>query len=262
MTRAKFNSVFDAFVASKVRGSARLRSWMRQRWPAHLVRTKIDFDLILDLDPDNYIDQFCIHSGFYEREIVTALQSRCRPQDTLWDIGANIGLISLAMKKTNPSIRVIAFECSPLTVFRLTKNVALNGLNIQVANLALSSVNGVAEFHVQNSSNNGLSSLVPSSRSKLQDKISTSTLTSATVIDSGSVAIPNLIKIDVEGHEAEVFKGFGPHLSDKNLHTIVFEANDIATQNEITELLGSFGFKCSPIEPVATEVPTNFIAVR
>jgi len=65
--------------------------------------------------------------GTYEPEMQSALRELIKPGITVYDVGANVGYITLMMAKlTGAQGKVYAFEALPDNVERLRRNVELN----------------------------------------------------------------------------------------------------------------------------------------
>jgi len=65
--------------------------------------------------------------GTYEPELQQAARDWLRPGQTIYDVGANIGYISLVLARAvSPGGQVIAFEALPANIERLRANLALN----------------------------------------------------------------------------------------------------------------------------------------
>ncbi|MBX2833792.1 MAG: FkbM family methyltransferase [Micavibrio sp.] len=124
------------------------------------------------------------------------LRTLIEPENTLIDIGANIGNISLALAPHCKNI--LSFEPHPRTFQYLSDNISLNGAqNITPHNLALGREKGELHF----------SSLSDDSQNCVSTK-KTSLSVSVCRLDDIAPAVPiKLIKIDVEGYEGEVLKG-------------------------------------------------------
>jgi FkbM family methyltransferase len=82
-------------------------------------------------------------------EALTSLVSRHVPSGSrILDIGANIGLSTIALAWTCPDGEVVAFEPSPVNVHFLRRNLAANGVtNVTVMALAVSDQDGELRFH-------------------------------------------------------------------------------------------------------------------
>ncbi len=71
--------------------------------------------------------------GTYELELQSGIQRYLQPWMTVYDIGANIGYVSLMMAEmVGENGRVVAFEALPENLDRLRHNLTLNGLQDQV----------------------------------------------------------------------------------------------------------------------------------
>src|SRR5512135_3645063 len=72
--------------------------------------------------------------GTYEPELQAALREFLAPGQTVYDVGANIGYISLLMaRQVGPGGCVYAFEALPANVERIRANIDLNHLaNVSV----------------------------------------------------------------------------------------------------------------------------------
>ncbi|WP_425438202.1 FkbM family methyltransferase [Natronorubrum halalkaliphilum] len=133
----------------------------------------------------------------------------CGPEDTVYDIGANIGIYALALASDAPDRRIVAFEPSPSTVSRLRANVRLNALEerISVRACGLGDETDERPFYV--STYPELSGFDRESATRWE----------ATVADVRSVPIrrlddlaaelppPDVVKIDVEGAAPAVVRG-------------------------------------------------------
>jgi FkbM family methyltransferase len=124
------------------------------------------------------------------------------------DIGANIGDYSVEMLNQCPSAVIYCFEPS-LETFEILRDRLESNENIKLEQLAISEFEGRALLY-SNPEISGLSSLTRRrldhfgmSMNESQD-IELVTLDSWTKLNS---VVPDIIKIDVEGHELAVLKG-------------------------------------------------------
>src|SRR4051795_62034 len=88
--------------------------------------------------------------GSEEPELQAELARLLRPGDTFYDVGANVGFMTLVgAPRVGPAGRVIASEPIPRLAAVVRANAALNGLaQIQVHELALAAAEGTARFVV------------------------------------------------------------------------------------------------------------------
>lgn len=154
----------------------------------------------------------------FEKSALGAFLFLLHADDVVWDVGAAFGLFSIHSAKFCD--KVIAFEPDPLSCERLIKNIDLNGQQeqISVQQIALSDKAGELELFTS-----GLSGLSPSlsgvSNHSGSVKVATKTIDS--VVEAGTVP-PDVIKIDVEGAEAQVLRGAKELLHGKNKPRLLF----------------------------------------
>ncbi len=146
--------------------------------------------------------------------------------DTVFDIGANIGLLSVWMaKQVGAQGRVYAFEPHPETRKLLKKTIALNEIeNITIFPLALSSKTGSAQLYTVGT-NHKLSSLGPISDTTYGENASLpiETVTLDSFCLEHHISQIDFLKIDVEGFEYDVLQGAERMLQNHAIKTIQFE---------------------------------------
>jgi FkbM family methyltransferase len=128
---------------------------------------------------------------------------------TFADVGAHIGMYTIALAASQPSLLVTAFEASPVNASRLRSNIQLNrqtGPRISVAEVALSDASGTCDFVEPRGRNSGVGYLVRAGTSNPESiRVPTTTLSE---YFAGRTP-PDLVKIDVEGAELDVLQGWG-----------------------------------------------------
>ncbi|MCB0744927.1 MAG: FkbM family methyltransferase, partial [Ignavibacteriae bacterium] len=149
-----------------------------------------------------------IYEGFEKAEI-DYVSSNLKEGDIFIDVGANIGLFSLiASKIVGEEGKVICFEPSPITYFRLKENVDLNGFkNIDCRNIGLSDAPKELTFYISNKGYDAWNSFAPSQDDKLNDKIKVPVSTLEIQLNTINKELIRLVKIDVEGWEKFVLNG-------------------------------------------------------
>lgn len=145
----------------------------------------------------------------HETDLVIRLREYLRDGDTIYDIGANIGLISLvmALHPSGSNSKVHSFEPEPKNFDQLQKNIALNGLAGRVIpqRLALGSSEGEVQLFIRGTAGEGRHSIAEAKGST--DSISVP-LKTATNFARETGDLPTIVKIDVEGAEGQVIVGF------------------------------------------------------
>jgi FkbM family methyltransferase len=122
---------------------------------------------------------------------------------TIVDLGSNLGASVIYFRLRHPTSRVIAVEPDPKVFATLRRNVAPFG-GVELANVAVASTNGEATFHRYPDS--WVSSLVQ--RWPAPSRLSVQTRTLDTLFDDFGLSAVDLLKIDIEGGEWDVLRGF------------------------------------------------------
>jgi len=200
-------------------------------------------------------EMFVGGDNFYDFD-ENLLKSLIRPHDCFIDIGANIGHISISLKKYLPSIQCFAIEAHPETFKILNNNIKLNKLNIRTINCAVGEENNkTIKFQDSNAddSNSVISSkMLEDNNEKLyivdnKNELTIEVRTLDSLIDDFSILNNiRLIKLDTEGYELFVLKG-GKNVLEKT-EIIYFEYWDKLTKKydytniELFSFLKNLGF--------------------
>jgi FkbM family methyltransferase len=156
---------------------------------------------------DRGIGRTLILFGRREEDHRIILQKVLKPGMTVLDIGANIGYYAMMERDlVGPEGRIIAVEPASANIAMLKRNVALNGHeNIDFFHMAISDRDGSQELLISPFSN--LHSFHVRTDAKRQtgetEEVETRTVPSL-MAEFGQ---PDLLRMDVEGHEVEVFNG-------------------------------------------------------
>ncbi len=145
--------------------------------------------------------------GEYEPGITALLRRFARPGWMVFDVGANAGYFSILAAELGATVH--AFEPNPSVRALLARSVRLGSQNIQVVAAACSDQAAKLPFFLSEPGNTGLSSLdMPTDRRIEVDVLRLDDYASSTNLS------PDLIKVDVEGHEREVLAGARALLND------------------------------------------------
>lgn len=207
-----------------------------------------------------------------EPETVTWLEEHLRPGEVFYDIGANVGAYSLvAFAITQSDCTIYAFEPSYSTFSALCNNLRINGCaeHVLPLNIALSNQTQILPFNYSTVRAGAALHSVgepidfrgerfvpefvqPVLSFKLDD-----------FIDRFCLKQPHLIKIDVDGAEAEIVKGASKTLANKQLRSILVELRlDSPSANEITSSLEQLGFRLRAWNKSVTDGLANGEFVR
>jgi FkbM family methyltransferase len=159
--------------------------------------------------PRSLIFELACAQGIYEADNLRLLQAALRPQTTVFDIGANIGLMSIPLLAQDATVRVVSFEPSPAVAPWLARTIAGSsyGARWQHRAVALGRTPGEAEFFSSPQDAGAYDGLRPTGRTA---GVSVTRVPVAT-LDSiwrelGSPDV-SVCKLDVEGAETEVLAG-------------------------------------------------------
>jgi len=160
------------------------------------------------------------------------------------DVGANIGLYSIALSKYFDT--TIAFEANPVTFKVLEANLALSGTqNVQSFCQGVSSQTRRASFYTPVNGNLGWATLDPNrhcgENAASETTIDLDTLDNLSKIIGLESSPVSLVKIDVEGHEAEVLRGAVGILNQWG-PVVLFEVLAGAAGQESLDILSRCGY--------------------
>lgn len=168
--------------------------------------------------PSNYFQW--AHYFKLEDQVLNVLCNAAEDADVILDIGANIGLYSLAMAKHTQG-RVYAFEPNPKTSQLAQNHIERNNVdNVELHTIGLSDEVTTATLH-NATGDLGQASLRDQATSKNDVEVEISTID--VFFKEQKIKSVDLIKIDVEGLEMAVVRG-GWKTIEKNLPHILFEA--------------------------------------
>jgi len=214
---------------------------------------------VINVGLGDYLQQEIFFDGYYERPLVDWLKHTLRPDDVFWDVGANIGAITLAAA---PLCRkVVAFEPDPRSNVRLSQNVAVNRLaHVEIVEGALGVEAGVAPLYQSGVRNSGMTSLI-AGRSDAVGQTNVPVLRADDLIARRPELAPTIMKLDVEGAEHLVLGGATNLLRSGRLRAIVFEdgrdANARPANHEVVERLLEAGYRIEPFASSDTRAADN-----
>lgn len=134
----------------------------------------------------------------------------------IWDVGAHIGSISVYL--SSKFEKVIAFEPDPKNLKFLKKNAKKEGCeNIKCVELALGSKNGKEIMHSEMLAGSGMSSF--SGKNKLKREFEVDCKKIDKVVEK--IDKPDVIKLDVEGAEADVLRGAKNTLEEEKIEWVI-----------------------------------------
>jgi FkbM family methyltransferase len=199
----------------------------------------------------------------YEPATTEALLRWLTPGDVFVDIGANAGYFTvLAAMRVGPGGRVFAFEPNPAVRRQLRRHVDLNALGdrVTIADVALAErdEDAVPLFVSCWPENDGISSLTPSAETMARGGLRGDATVAVTVrrfdtwAAAATVSKIDVIKIDVEGAEAQVLRGMAGTLERCKPRRIICETPN---GSEAAALLLEQGYQSRVLDEIRGGIP-------
>lgn len=179
---------------------------------------------------DDVVDRAIYLYGLHEYRAARAFCRLLHEGAVVVDAGAHVGQYTLlAARRVGPGGKVYAFEPLPDTRRRLRENVALNDFNnVAVVGAALSDRDGTTRIAAGELGNTGSAALVDEGGIEVECRR----------LDTVVPERVDVLKLDVEGYEAEVLAGAERTLAASR-PAVLFEVND----DRASELLRGLGYR-------------------
>jgi len=162
-----------------------------------------------------------------EEEIIDCWQSVAKGARTIFDVGANAGIYSLAALAVQPESDVHAFEPTPEIASRLRETAQLNALErLHVHEIAVSTRSGTAtlnRYRGELEANEGMNFISEAQIAADGEKVQTICLDQ--FCSDNSIDRVDLLKLDVQGHEYAALMGAEQLICTGRLGTIFMELN-------------------------------------
>ena len=188
-----------------------IRSGLNRAAPAGLTEVKIaagdlagyTIRLNMQIDKDYWL-------GTYEPELQAALRELIPPGAVIYDVGANIGYVSLLLAKAaGEKGHVYAFEALPGNVEQWRRNVALNGMEDRLSLYAgaVTRSAGEVRFLVHASGGMGKAAGSAGRADQYQSEISVPGISLDEFVYGQGKPPPQVVKMDIEGGEVLALPG-------------------------------------------------------
>jgi FkbM family methyltransferase len=261
MAKALLNlaGAISRYLPSSIRGliyrlgpiSALIRAMLNRVAPSGLATVEIAAGglegLVMQLDLQIEKDYWL---GSYESNLQRALSEHVTPGMVIYDLGANIGYISLlAARLTGEKGRVFSFEALPSNQERLRKNIRLNAgiAAIELEAKAAAEKSGKANFLVHHSGGMGKMQGSDGRDEAYQQEIEVETISLDDFVFVEGNQAPNLIKIDIEGGEDKAIRGMEGVLK-KHRPTLFLELHGQKVAAKVWEILSSHAYSMHSLQ--------------
>jgi FkbM family methyltransferase len=188
-----------------------IRRGLNYAAPIGLTRVKVaggdlaGFIILLDMQVDK--DYWL---GTYEPDLQAAVRELVRPGSILYDVGANIGYVSLLLAKAaGEGGHVYAFEALPENAERWCTNIRLNGMDsrLTLTRAAVTRDSGPVHFLVHASGGMGKVAGSAGRDDRYQSGITVQGLSLDEFVYTQGNPPPQLVKMDIEGGEVLALPG-------------------------------------------------------
>ena len=182
--------------------------------------------------------------GTYEPELQSAIAELAVPGMVAYDVGANIGYISILLaRRAGEKGRVFAFEALPANLERLRQNLALNGLlaQVQVVEAAVTERSGPVEFLVGPSGGMGKAAGSAGRQTEYKQSIGVAGLALDDYVYTQGNPPPQVVKMDIEGGEVLALPGMRRLLKEAH-PSILLELHGPEASQAAWEELSQVGY--------------------
>ncbi|MFZ3308036.1 MAG: FkbM family methyltransferase [Xanthobacteraceae bacterium] len=227
---------------------------IRNHDTARLAKIKFgEFKLPCDLQEDLQRQFYFFGTYFLEDDMLCRWQREARGARFIFDVGANLGIYSFAALAAAPDATVHAFEPTPEIAAQLEAAAEMNGLHkLNVHPVAVSSANGHAKLNRcrgDTGTNGGMNFIWGDAGADDPSRVRTVCLDD--FCEEYGIPHVDVLKVDVQGHEYEVFKGAEGLIKAGRIGLIFFElswSKDPRTcpARQSICLLEQYGYMFSP----------------
>jgi FkbM family methyltransferase len=236
-----------------------VRRVLNRAAPTELVQVKVaagnleGCPMVLDLQTEK--DYWL---GTYEPALQRALTDLVRPGTIAYDVGANIGYITLLLAKAvGEAGRVYAFEALPSNVDRLRTNIALNSLTGRVVVFAgaVTEASGSVRFLVHASAGMGKVAGSAGRSVHYESELTVPGISLDEFVYTQGNPPPQVVKMDIEGGEVLALPGMQRVLGEAR-PLLLLELHGPESARTAWQALGRASYKVSWMKPGYPPVPT------
>ena len=195
--------------------------------------------------------------GTYETDLQTSIADLIQPRWVAYDVGANIGFVSLLFaQRLGPSGRIFAFEALPDNLERLREHVEINSLgsNVQVIAGAVTDTSTPVRFLVGPSGAMGKAEGSAGRTDGHRESMEVPGICLDDFVYRDGNPQPQVIKMDIEGGEVLALKGMMRLLAEVR-PLILLELHGPEAARVAWEVLGEAGYQICRMQHGYPRVP-------
>lgn len=162
----------------------------------------------LAIDVTDYIGQQICQNGYFEPLSLALAKEIMKDGGWFVDVGCNFGLYTCSVGVLE-NVRVVAIDPSPRALSQLERNLKLNPQTCCICvHVALAAAAGLVDFSVPGEQNLGTGRISTINTSHGKQRSMVAAFPASTVLSSAACGPVRLLKIDAEGSESLVFRGW------------------------------------------------------
>jgi FkbM family methyltransferase len=192
-----------------------------------------------------------------EKRMLEELAIVVQPSSNVYDIGANLGLYSIALARLAATGTVVCFEANPVCVQYLRANLAENQIdNATIVPIALLDKPGTTPFRINyGNSNLGVSGASTFFDQKSGHVVHVPAKPLDELVSALELPAPDVIKLDVEGAEGNVVSGMKRTLEAAR-PILILELHGASCALEVGSLLSNleYVYRLPSSEQILTSV--------
>jgi FkbM family methyltransferase len=167
--------------------------------------------------------------------------------ETILDLGANVGFATLYFSRTFPGARLACVEPVPDNFNLLTYNLRLNDVKAVALQVAVGATDGTARMLLHTMAY--AHQVIPSADCPAGEAIEVRSMSVPSILRELGWSRVGLLKVDIEGHEIELFKSDCSWLNRVDAMCIEWHTDLASAKVELADLAERFGFDAPRLLP-------------
>jgi FkbM family methyltransferase len=221
------------------------------------------FGQVVHFPLGSHIFERACEEGVYERDLIDLILKLAEPGTAYFDVGANIGLLSVPLLACCPTVKIVSIEASPDTLpfLRRTHSTAQRSKDWTIVGAAVGAKAGEAEFWSTGGAMGAFDGLKDTGRGGQKTTVRVPVRTLDEIWREQGCPRVSVLKMDIEGGEYEALHGARDLIShskptlfiewtDKNLAAYGISSDALF---DLCAEIGYAAFSCPSLLPVETK---------
>lgn len=153
--------------------------------------------------------RIAMRDGIYEHEILKFIQANVKDNSVYFDVGTNIGLMSIPILHQNRRVKVVSFEASPNTYEYLKRTWENSSFKERwtILNKAVSNNNNEIDLYIASNADGAYESIMDTKRVSFSGTVKVQGITIDEIWNSMNNPAVSFIKSDIEGADLLALEG-------------------------------------------------------